>query len=52
VRATIPEWTESLKACVGAEGGHFEWYYCKWKLKPIANKYFGSKTGCSVSVSF
>jgi hypothetical protein len=24
VRATIPEWTESLKACVGAEGGHFE----------------------------
>jgi hypothetical protein len=24
VRAAIAEWTESLKACVEAEGGHFE----------------------------
>jgi len=24
VRAAIAEWPERLKACVGAEGGHFE----------------------------
>jgi len=24
VRAAIAEWPEHLKACVGAEGGHFE----------------------------
>jgi len=24
VRAAIAEWPESLKTCVGAEGGHFE----------------------------
>jgi hypothetical protein len=29
VRAAIPEQPESLKACVGAEGGHFEWHYYK-----------------------
>jgi len=27
VRAAIEEWPESLKACVEAEGGHFEWHY-------------------------
>jgi len=29
VCAAIAEWAESLKACVEAEGGHFEWYYYK-----------------------
>jgi hypothetical protein len=29
VRAVIAEWMERLKACVGAEGGHFEWHYYK-----------------------
>jgi len=29
VRATIAEWPEHLKACVEAEGGHFEWPYYK-----------------------
>jgi len=29
VRAAIAEWPERLKACVGAEGGHFEWHYYK-----------------------
>jgi hypothetical protein len=28
VRAAI-EWPERLKACVEAEGGHFEWHYYK-----------------------
>jgi hypothetical protein len=27
VRAAIAEWPERLKACVEAEGGHFEWHY-------------------------
>jgi hypothetical protein len=26
VRAVIAEWPECLKACVEAEGGHFEWH--------------------------
>jgi len=29
VRAAIAEWPESLKACIEAEGGHFEWDYYK-----------------------
>jgi hypothetical protein len=29
VHATIAEWLECLKACVKAEGGHFEWHYYK-----------------------
>jgi hypothetical protein len=29
VRATIAEWLDPLKACVEAEGGHFEWHYYK-----------------------
>ena len=28
-RAVIAEWSERLKACVEAEGGHFEWHYYK-----------------------
>jgi hypothetical protein len=28
-RAAIAEWTERLKACVGAEGSHFQWHYYK-----------------------
>jgi len=29
MRAAIAEWPESLKACVEAEGGHFECHYYK-----------------------
>ena len=29
VRAAIAEWPDGLKACVEAEGGHFEWHYYK-----------------------
>jgi hypothetical protein len=29
VRAAIAEWPERLKACVEAEGGHFDWHYYK-----------------------
>ena len=29
VHATIAEWPECLKACIKAEGGHFEWNCCK-----------------------
>jgi hypothetical protein len=29
VHAAIAEWPEHLKACVEAEGGHFEWNYYK-----------------------
>ena len=29
VRSAIAQWPESLKACVEAEGGHFEWHYYK-----------------------
>jgi hypothetical protein len=29
VHATVAEWLEHLKACVKAEGGHFEWHYYK-----------------------
>jgi len=29
VRAVIAVWPERLKACVEAEGGHFEWHYYK-----------------------
>jgi hypothetical protein len=29
VCAAIAEWPEHLKACVEAEGGHFEWHYYK-----------------------
>jgi len=29
VRAAIAEWSEGLKACVEAKGGHFEWHYYK-----------------------
>jgi len=29
LRATIAEWPVHLKACVEAEGGHFEWHYYK-----------------------
>ena len=29
VHAAIAEWPERLKACVEAEGGHFEWHYYK-----------------------
>jgi hypothetical protein len=48
VLAAIAEWPERLKACVEAEGGHFEWHYYKQNLKTVANKLFGSKSGCSV----
>jgi hypothetical protein len=27
--ATIAKWTEHLKACIEAKGGHFEWHYYK-----------------------
>jgi hypothetical protein len=27
MRAVIAEWPERLKACIGAEGGHFELHY-------------------------
>jgi hypothetical protein len=29
VRAALADWPERLKACVEAEGGHFEWHYYK-----------------------
>ena len=29
VHAAIAEWPERLKACVKAEGSHFEWHYYK-----------------------
>ena len=29
VRAAISEWPERLRACIVAEGGHFEWHYYK-----------------------
>jgi len=29
VRAAIAKWPERLKACVEAQGGHFEWHYYK-----------------------
>jgi hypothetical protein len=29
VRAAIAVWPESLKACITAQGGHFEWHYYK-----------------------
>jgi hypothetical protein len=29
VRAAIAKWPESLKACVEAKGGPFEWHYYK-----------------------
>jgi hypothetical protein len=29
VSAAIAKWPERLKACVEAEGGHFEWHYYK-----------------------
>jgi hypothetical protein len=29
VRVVTAEWPERLKACVEAEGGHFEWHYYK-----------------------
>jgi hypothetical protein len=29
VLAAIAEWPKHLKACVEAEGGHFEWHYYK-----------------------
>jgi hypothetical protein len=29
VCTAIAEWPECLKACVKAEGGHFEWHYYK-----------------------
>jgi hypothetical protein len=47
-RATTAEWPEHLKACIKAQGGHFEWHYYKWKRKTIAKKLCGSKSGCSV----
>jgi hypothetical protein len=28
-RAAIAEWPEHLKACIKAEGSHFEWHYYK-----------------------
>ena len=52
VRAAIAEWPERLKARVEAEDGHLEWHYYKHKFKTIANKLFGSKSGCSLSFSF
>ena len=29
VHAAIAEWPERLKACIEAEGSHFEWHYYK-----------------------
>jgi len=52
VCASTAEWPKHLKACVEAEGGHFEWHYHIQKLKTTANKLFGLKRGCSVSFSF
>jgi len=51
-RAMIAEWPERLEACVKAQGSHFEWHYYRQTLKTIANKLFGSISGCSVSFSF
>jgi len=34
-RAVTAEWPEHNKACVKAQGGHFEWHYYKLKLKII-----------------
>jgi hypothetical protein len=48
VHMATAEWPERIKACVEAEGGHFEWSYYKRKLKIIANKLFASKSGCFV----
>ena len=45
-RVAIVEWLEHLKACIEANGGHFEWHYYKWKPKTIANKLLGLKSGC------
>ena len=42
-RAATAEWPERLKACVEAHGGHFEWHYCKWKPRTIANNYLARK---------
>ena len=46
--AATAAWPERLKACVEAEGGHFERHNYKLKPKTIANKLFGSKSGCFV----
>jgi len=45
VRAVTAQRPERLKACVEAEGSHFEWHYYKWKIRTIANKLFGLKSG-------
>jgi len=52
VRAMTAEWPECRKACIEAEGGHFEWHVYKQKCKTIANKLFALKSGCSVKFSF
>jgi hypothetical protein len=43
VSAVLAEWTEGLKACVGAEGGHFECHYCKQILKLLLKNALGRK---------
>jgi hypothetical protein len=48
VGAAIAEWPEHRKACIEAEGSHFEWHYYKWKPKTISIKFFSSKSGCFV----
>jgi len=48
VSAVTAEWPEGLKACIEADGSHFEWHYYKWKPKRTGNKLFGLKSGCLV----
>jgi hypothetical protein len=52
VRAAMAEWPERLKACVEAEGGHFEWHYYIYNLKLWLIDYLVPKIECSVSFSF
>ena len=43
VRAAIAKWPARLKACVEAEGSHFELHYYKSNLKNIVNKFLALK---------
>ena len=42
-RVVTAEWPEHLKACVKAQGGHFEWHYYKWNLKLLQINYLARK---------
>jgi hypothetical protein len=43
VRVAIAEWPEGLKACVEAEGGHFEWHIINKNLKLLLINYWLEK---------